>query len=176
MTDLSAALNSRPIKFQDKSIKSVASRVTNISDHIKTQMDVVEFKDYIMNYIMETDPNAYIYNLTENDLFNIHKLSREKTSTWEWNFGNSPKYDFVNEKKFAGGIVEINLNVKNGYIIESKIFGDFFGQDDIISLETALKGIKHNEEDIRIALSKFDLNKYLTNITIDNLIEVMFLR
>jgi lipoate---protein ligase len=176
MTDLSAALNSRPIKFQDKSIKSVASRVTNISDHIKTQMDVVEFKDYIMNYIMETDPNAYIYNLTENDLYNIHKLSREKTSTWEWNFGNSPKYDFVNEKKFAGGIVEINLNVKNGYIIESKIFGDFFGQDDIISLETALKGIKHNEEDIRIALSKFDLNKYLTNITIDNLIEVMFLR
>jgi lipoate---protein ligase len=174
MTDLSSALNAKPIKFQDKGIKSIASRVTNISDYLKTPMDVVEFKDFILNHIMETDASASIYNLTESDLFNIRKLAKEKTSTWEWNFGNSPKYDLINEKKFVGGVVEINLNVKNGYIVDSKIYGDFFGQDDIITLEAALKGVKHNEADIRFALSVFDISKYLTNITLDNLIELMF--
>jgi lipoate---protein ligase len=174
ITDLSAALNVRPIKFQDKSVKSVISRVTNISEHLKSPMEVEEFKDYIMNFIMQTNSEASIYNLTEEDLFNINKLAREKTSTWEWNFGNSPKYNLVNEKKYSGGIVEISLNVKNGIILNIKIYGDFFGQEDIRSIEDALIGIKHEENAIKEALENFDIGIYLTNITIDNLLELMF--
>lgn len=174
MSDLSAALNVRPIKFQDKSIKSVASRVTNISEHLENPMDVVEFKNYIMSYIMKTNPSASIYTLTQEDLQHINKIRNEKTSTWEWNFGNSPKYSLINEKKFPGGIVELNLNVKNGIINDIKLYGDFFGQEDIAIIETALRGIRHNEEDIRDALSGFDINQYLTNITLDNLLELMF--
>ena len=34
MTDLSAALKVNPLKFQDKAVKSVRSRVTNISEHL----------------------------------------------------------------------------------------------------------------------------------------------
>lgn len=172
--DLSAALNVRPIKFQDKSVKSVASRVTNISEHLESPMDVVEFKDYIMNHIMRTNSKAKVYNLTENDILNIKKLRAEKTSTWEWNFGSSPKYNLVNEKKFPGGIVEINLNVKNGNIQDIKIYGDFFGQEEISNLEDILIGVKHDDSSIRNVISQFDINKYLTNITLDNLISLMF--
>lgn len=174
MADLSAALNVRPIKFQDKSIKSVASRVTNISEHLESPMDVTEFKDYILNYIMKTTKDASLYNLSESDLYHINKLVEEKLSTWEWNFGSSPKYSLVKEKKFPGGIVEVNLEVKNGLITDAKIYGDFFGQEDINNLETALIGTRHNEEDIRRLLNNYDINSYLTNITIDNLIELMF--
>lgn len=174
ITDLTAALNVRPIKFQDKSIKSVAGRVTNIIEHMNIEMNVTEFKDYIMYFIMKTNPTASIYSLSETDIFNIKKLAEEKTSTWAWNFGNSPKYNFINERKFPGGIVEIDFNVKNGEIAGIKILGDFFGQEDISKIEDALIGIKHDEGTIRSALEEFDINAYLTNISLDNLIELMF--
>ena len=46
INDVSAALKVKPIKFEGKSVKSVKSRVTNISEHLKQPMTVLEFKDY----------------------------------------------------------------------------------------------------------------------------------
>ena len=45
MNDLSGALKPKDIKFSDKSVKSVASRVTNISEHLENKLSVLEFKD-----------------------------------------------------------------------------------------------------------------------------------
>lgn len=174
MTDLTAALKVRPLKFQDKSVKSVASRVTNISDHLKMPMDVLNFKDFLMDTIIESLHEGVRYELTENDLYHINKISKEKFSTWEWNYGSSPKYSFVSEKKFLGGTVEVNLNVNKGIIKDIKIFGDFFGEKEIKDIETALIGIKHSEECIISVLSNFNFENYMTNITAENLIEVMF--
>jgi lipoate-protein ligase A len=44
--DLSNALKVKPIKFEGKGIKSVKSRVTNISEHLKYDIDILEFKDF----------------------------------------------------------------------------------------------------------------------------------
>jgi lipoate-protein ligase A len=41
-------------------------------------------------------------------------------------------------------------------------------------LEDALTGIAHEEKAIRTALSRLELDKYLSNITADDLIEAMF--
>lgn len=174
MSDLSSALKVRPIKFQDKSVKSISSRVTNISDHLKSPMSVIEFKDFLIDSIISDSKNGNLYEITEKDLTHINKISEEKFSTWEWNYGNSPKYNFVNEKKFLGGTVEVNLNVEKGIIKNLKIFGDFFGEKDIKDLEDALVGIKHSEEHIKTILFEFPFDRYMTNITVENLIEVMF--
>lgn len=174
MSELSSALKVRPIKFQDKSVKSVSSRVTNISDHLKTPMTVVDFKNFLMSNILSESQEGKLYEINDNDLFYINKISKEKFSTWEWNYGSSPKYNFINEKKFLGGTVEINLNVEKGIIKDLKIFGDFFGEKDISDIENALLGVKHSEKHIKEVLSELQLEHYMTNITINNLIEVMF--
>lgn len=174
MKNLSEALNPRPIKFQGKGVQSVVSRITNIDKHLKSPMDVTEFKSFLMKFVMSSDENAALYELTNDDINNINKLMTEKYMTWEWNFGSSPKFNLTNEKKFDGGIVEVNLNVEKGYIKEIKFFGDFFGQKDIKEIEDALTGTKHSEDDVYKILSDFDINSYFSNITIDNLIELMF--
>lgn len=174
MSELSSALKVRQIKFQDKSIKSVSSRVTNISDHLKTPMTVMDFKNFIMSNILSEAQEGTLYEINDNDLFYINKISKEKFSTWEWNYGSSPKYNFINEKKFLGGTVEINLNVEKGIIKALKIFGDFFGEKDITDIENALLGVKHSEEHIKEVLAALPFELYMTNITIDNLIEVIF--
>jgi len=174
ITDLSAALKVRPVKFEDKGVKSVSKRVTNISEHLKEPITIEQFIDLIMNHIREQTGGSEMYEFTQEDIKKIEKLVREKYSTWEWNFGTSPDYKFKNEKKFAGGTVEVNLNVEKGIIKNVKICGDFFGKYDVSEVENLLKGVKHSEEEIKKVLSNIDINDYLANITVDNLIEVMF--
>ena len=174
ITDLSAALKVRPVKFEDKGVKSVSKRVTNISEHLKEPITIEQFIDLIMNHIREQTRGSEMYEFTQEDIEKIEKLVREKYSTWEWNFGTSPDYKFKNEKKFAGGTVEVNLNVEKGIIKDIKIYGDFFGKYDVSEVENLLKGVKHSEEEIRKVLSNIDMNDYFANITVDNLIEVMF--
>lgn len=174
ITDLSAALKVRPVKFEDKGVKSVSKRVTNISEHLKEPITIEQFIDLIMNHIREQTRGSEMYEFTQEDIEKIEKLVREKYSTWEWNFGTSPDYKFKNEKKFAGGTVEVNLNVEKGIIKDIKIYGDFFGKYDVSEVENLLKGVKHSEEEIRKVLSNIGMNDYFANITVDNLIEVMF--
>lgn len=174
ITDLSAALKVRPIKFEDKGVKSVSKRVTNISEHLKEPITIEQFIDLIMNHIREQTGGSEMYEFTQEDIKKIEKLVKEKYSTWEWNFGTSPDYSFKNEKKFTGGTVEVNLNVEKGIIKDIKIYGDFFGKYDVSEVENLLKGVKHSEEEVRKVLSNIDMNDYFANITVDNLIEVMF--
>ncbi len=174
MTDLSKALKVKPIKFEGKGVKSVVSRVTNISEHLKSPLNVMEFMDLIMNHIMNTGNGQDIYDFTADDIKRINSMKDEKYSTWDWNYGNSPKYSFSSTRKFPGGNVEFNLNVDRGIIKEIRLFGDYFGKCDVSEIEKALTGVKHSEEDIRIVLSKYNINNYFSNINIDDLIEGMF--
>lgn len=174
MSQLSAALKVNPLKFKDKAVKSTISRVTNISEYLKNPMEVEEFMNYLFDYIIKTDKNSEIYTLSVDDIKSIEKIKTEKTSTLEWNFGNSPKYSFVKEKKFSGGVLQINLNIKNGYIDKLKVYGDFFSQQDITELETKLEGNKFEELTIKGILKLINVDNYMKNITIANILELMF--
>ncbi len=174
MKDLSAALKAKPIKFSDKSVKSINSRVTNISEHLNKPFDVLQFKDAIFNYIISEKENAVIDTLHKEEIDFINNLVEEKYSTWDWNFGKSPQYNFMNEKKFPGGTLEVHIDTKSGIIQSIKIFGDFFGKEDVTHIEKALTGVKHNKEEIKKVLEKFEISSYFSNITLDDIVETMF--
>lgn len=173
MSELSLALKKKPLKFSDKGVKSISGRVTNISSHLKSPIDISEFIDMVMRHIMKTN-NEELYSLNAYDINKINLLAENKYKTWDWNFKGSPKYDFKNEKKFPGGIVELNIKVDKGIIKAVKIQGDFFGKYDAADIEKALIGVSHSESSIKEALSAFDIKDYFSNITLDNLIELFF--
>ena len=174
MTDLSAALKVDPSKFSDKAVKSVRSRVTNISEHLKEPMEIEEFIELIRLHVHEKYPDAATIQLSEEDHQKILHLVEEKYSTWEWNFGYSPKYNFRKQTKTTGGHVEVNLLVENGIINEVKIFGDYFGRLDTSDLETMLKGLPHNEDAIRKLIEEIDIGDYFTHIENEELIALFF--
>ncbi len=160
--DLTRALKPKELKFQGKGVKSVVSRVTNISEHLVESMDVIEFRDYIMKYLSDNDE---VTNFTPEEVEEIMVLRDEKYAQWSWNFGTSPKFSKTKEEKFKGGIVEVSLDVKKGLIKEIKIFGDFFSLLDVNDLEKALKETNYREEDVREKLNQLDFEKYMMNIT-----------
>lgn len=173
ITDLSAALKVKQSKFDGKGVKSVKSRVTNISEHLKQPLEILEFKDMIMEHITSTYDNCELYNFTQNDLNIINRMVESKYSTWEWNYGSSPKYSYFNEKRFAGGNLEANLDVANGIIKAAKLQGDFFGKCNVSDIENALIGTRHTSEDIKRVLLNFDISSYFMAISIENLVEVL---
>ncbi|HOQ49218.1 MAG TPA: biotin/lipoate A/B protein ligase family protein, partial [Candidatus Kapabacteria bacterium] len=91
MSDLSQALNVKDVKY---TVKSVRSRVTNVSEHLQTPLTVLEFINLVFNHILEMYEDAKIYEITEEDIKKINELVEKKYSTWEWNFGYSPEYNF----------------------------------------------------------------------------------
>lgn len=169
--DLSDALKVRAIKFEGKAVKSVKSRVTNISEHLKEPMTIIEFKDYLMDFIAKQDADNKPYTISEEDIAGIEKLVEEKYSTWDWNFGNSPKFAFHNELKCAGGIIEFNLNVNKGIITEIKFFGDFFGKEEVSFVEEKLTGVRHSAEAIEEVLNSININDYFLNTPVDVLVK-----
>lgn len=174
LTDLSAALKPKDIKFENKAVKSVASRVTNIKEHLPKPMTVLEFRDYLQSYFMKTNHIEAPYVMSESEIQAIQKLVDEKYTTWEWIYGSSPKYSFDNIKRFAGGTVELNMEVDKGVIKAIRIYGDFFGEKDVHELEEALTGVKHSEEEIKKALAEFEIGKYIANVTLEDLLSCMF--
>lgn len=173
LTDLSQALRPKSHKFEDKSVKSVESRVTNISRHLPVPMSVLEFRDYLAEYVMKANNISNTYEFSKEDLESINKSAAERYSTWEWNFGSSPEYSFCSEKRFAGGTVEIRLEAEKGIIRDIRIYGDFFGEGDIKDIENALKGVRHSDDSIRSALKPYEISKYFANITLDDIMSVL---
>jgi len=174
MADLSGALNVDPDKFTDKAVKSVRSRVTNICEHLQSPMTVLEFRDHIMNHIVETTANSKLYSFTEEDIRSISRLRDEKYITWEWNFGYSPKYNFRKAVKTNGGKLEVALEVVNGIIEKARFYGDYFNKLDPSEIESALEGSLHSESAVADRLNRFDITQYFLNVTREELAKALF--
>ena len=174
MTDMSNALKVNPLKFEDKAVKSVCKRVTNISEHLKSPMTVLQFADLIMKHIMETRENCQLYEFTDEDLVAINKLRDEKYSTWEWNFGHSPKYSFSKMIRATGGNIEMHLQTEKGIISAVKIYGDFFAKRDVSDFEKLLIGVRHEKDAVANLLAKVNPEDYFMGITGEDILKVMF--
>ncbi len=174
MSDLSKALKVNPLKFKDKSVQSIRSRVTNISEHLKEEMDILSFSRLIMGHIMEKYPQARLYEYNLKDITAINTLKTDKYSRWDWNFGYSPKYQFQKLVRTKGGNLDIHINAQKGIIENIKIYGDFFHRYDIDIVEESLIGIRHDPDEIRKCLSELEINDYFKDIKVDELIMAMF--
>ena len=175
MADLSRVLNVDPLKFRDKAVKSVRSRVTNISEHLKEPMDVMMFADLIQEHIITMYPDAKAYDLSADDHQKINELVRTKYGTWEWNFGYSPIYNFKKVLRTEkSGTIEFDLDVKNGTILHCKIFGDYFSKFDTEEIEEALTGTAHEESAMRAVLERFNLNDYFANLSVEEFLKGTF--
>jgi lipoate-protein ligase A len=173
MTDLTGALRVDPEKYRDKAVKSVRSRVTNISSHLKTPMEVTEFIEALMGFVSggtSLDDMA----LTDAESETIEKMADKRYRAWDWNFGSSPAYNFSKRTRTEGGLLDVNLYVKKGRILTARLFGDYFGVRDVNSLEERLLGSRHERGELEARLAGVDLDEYLHGVTLPVLLDCLF--
>jgi len=174
LSNLSKALKVDPSKFQDKAIKSVRSRVTNISEHLSQPLDVLGFEKLIHGHIADKFDDFKVIEFSHEDVEKIEKMVEQKYNTWNWNYGYSPKYNFKRNIKTDGGHIEFNFDVKQGIIDKAKIYGDYFSLKDTSEIEALLTGKQHDRENIKQALAKIDIGLYFKNTTIEEFVDGMF--
>jgi len=174
MDDLSNALKVKAGKFEDRAVKSVPSKVTNISEHLVHKIEVEDFQKLLFDSILDSMEGAIKYKYNKEDLKEITKLKKDKFSSWEWNFGYSPKYQFTKALRFGDGELVLHMNVEKGIIQEVSIKGDFLGTKDIHALEEALVGTIHDPATIRMRLSGIKVEEYIAGLENEKLLSGMF--
>ncbi|WP_284139644.1 lipoate--protein ligase [Virgibacillus sp. LDC-1] len=171
-----AALNVNKAKIESKGIKSIRSRVTNISEFLDEKITMDEFKALILRSIFDVADVADVprYELTENDWENVRQIAEERYRNWDWNYGKSPTFNIQESHKFDAGLVDVRLDVSKGKIKNCKIYGDFFGVGDVRVIEEKLQGVRHERKAIEEALEGIDIPHYLGRITKEQFIQLIY--
>jgi len=171
---LGAALSTERDKFTDRAVKSVPSTVANVRDFLAEPMDMEQFQERILNHVLRLNEQNRIYKFSKTDIKEISSLRELKFSTWEWNFGYSPRYQYSKSISFGGGRIDIHMNVEKGVIRELKLQGDFTSRKEIQSLEKMFSGTIHDPETMRIQLSEIKVSDYIVGLENEELLSGMF--
>ncbi len=169
---VAGALNADPSKFQSKSSKSVRSRIGNIRPALKEDMDMPAFWAYLKGELAQNEfvPGA----LTEAELAAVRALQESRYSSWEWNYGHSPRYDYQGKKRWEGGLLEVLLGVEKGHITRADFRGDFLCRDNLEALCEALVGCPLRREDVAAVLAGFPLADLFGGISEAEILDTFF--
>ncbi|MCY8230470.1 lipoate--protein ligase [Priestia endophytica] len=169
-----SALKVKKDKIESKGIKSIRSRVANISEFLEQKLTTEEFKQLILNYIFDGEENIQRYELTEEDWKKINEISKGRYQNWDWNYGKSPKFNLQHSNRFPVGQIDVRLEVKKGQVEQCKIFGDFFGVGNVEEIEEKLTGIRYERQEVAKALDDVDIKHYFGNVTKEEFIDLVY--
>lgn len=103
--------------FESKAVKSVRSEVANIKDFIADRtMSIDDFKKAILRRLFPDGLEER--RLTGAERKKISEIVKTKYSTWEWNYGASPKFTFRRKGFLNGKKISVELKVEKGVIRE----------------------------------------------------------
>lgn len=171
--DMVKALNVAPDKFISKGVKSIRSRVTNIKEHLPNSTDIYDFWDSLQYYLSNKGQDKEII-LSEEEKAQIEFEAINRFGTWDWIYGESPEFNLNNQKRFAGGKLEIKMNVENGHIKDVRFIGDYLGLKDVKNIEDRLINVRFSQTDIDVILNDYDLKIYFGSITKEEILSLMF--
>ncbi|WP_042356533.1 lipoate--protein ligase [Bacillus rubiinfantis] len=174
MENVASALKVKKEKIESKGIKSVRSRVANISEFLQKPMSIEEFRTFLLKNIFAEQDVIPEYVLTEEDWDKIQQLSKERYQNWDWNYGKSPKFNLQRSHRFPVGSIDIRLEVNKGIIENCKIYGDFFGVGDVSDIEIKLRGVRYEKSEIEKVLANVDASYYFGNVTKEELINLIY--
>ncbi|NLO60432.1 MAG: lipoate--protein ligase [Spirochaetales bacterium] len=133
-------------KLQSKGIKSVASRVANISsfNHEVTH-------ERLCDSIVETFFAKYGVRCEIEEL-TFERLSAEKEleatykqyADWKWRFGLTPEFSHIVKHRFAWGGISLHLDVKDGVIKKGYVFSDALDVAFIEQMQPLFAGHLYN--------------------------------
>ncbi len=169
-----SALKVKKDKIESKGIKSIRSRVANISEYLNEKITIQQFRELLLHHIFGEIEEIPTYDLTEEDWNKIYEISKKRYQNWDWNYGKSPKFNYQHSHRFPVGQIDIRLEVQKGVIENCKIYGDFFGVGDVEEVEALLIGTRYEKEGLERALENIDIKKYFGQIEKSDFINLIY--
>lgn len=174
LSQVKDALHVKENKLISKGVKSVRSRVANISEFLPEPMDIDTFRAHIKQTIFdEYRGDVRQYDLTETDWTSVNQLVNERYRCWEWNYGASPEFNLQKTNRFAGGEIDVRMNVQKGVIQQVQFYGDYFGEKDSKELADRLIGKRFAPDEIQFALQNVQIADYFGGVSQEEFIQFL---
>lgn len=172
---LNHLLKVNPLKFKDRGVRSIRSRVTNISEYLSSPISISDFADNVIHEFGLTYPNSNKFTFSDEDIAAIENLKTDKFESWEWNFGYSPNYKFEKICNYPSGkILEIEMQIEKGVITEIDISGNCIKTEDFNLFLETIKGSNHINSLIYNKLNDINLDLYFNKISSKELYQLFF--
>lgn len=173
LDDVVEALNVKIDKIESKGIKSIRSRVGNISEYLTEKMSIFDFRQKLIESIFGTSENYPVLNLRESQWKEVYDLANSKYRNWDWNYGRSPEFNIQKVNRFDFGQIDARIDVKDGVIQNIKIYGDFLAHGDTIEIESKLINKKYKEDEMLEALLDLDIKHHLGEISKEDFVKFL---
>jgi lipoate-protein ligase A len=102
--------------------------------------------------------------LTAEQIAKIKQSRAQQFASWDWNYGESPKFTFNNHQKFDGGSVDLQVNVEKGLITDLNFIGDFLGVRDWRDIKLDFIGLPFEPAAVFRVLDKNKEGQYFGGI------------
>ncbi len=143
-------------KLKSKGIRSVASRVANLTEFAPELTH-----DSLCDAIVKTFFTTYGQTAEIEDL-SIERLSKIETlykkyqsyADWKWRFGSTPQFAHPIKGRFSWGGITLDFDVQNGSIESLTIFSDALSVEFIEFLQSVLPGTPYALEAITNVLKQ----------------------
>ena len=175
LDDVMAALRPRPGKVESKGVKSIRSRVANISEFLSAPVTVDDLRERLLERIFGTRDQAKIPSLVldDADRRGIDGLHAHKYGTAKWNYGENPRSNVQRAKRFPIGEIDVRLDVQENSIAGIRIFGDFMGRSEVAEIEARLLGLPFERAPIVAALGGVDFTQYFGEVDRDGVLALL---
>ncbi len=175
LDDVTNALRPKPGKVESKGVKSIRSRVANISEFLREPITVGELRDRILERIFGTRDRALVPSLAIEpaDWQAARNLVARRYGSWSWNYGENPPSNVQRVKRFPAGEIDLRIDVHGGTITAVKFFGDFMGRAEVAELEARLEGIAYERAAIDTSLADVDIRQYFGDIAPEDVMALL---
>lgn len=143
-------------KLAAAGITSVRSRVANLREYLPFD-GIDSFRSALHAILAGGDGEIA---LSEAQKAGIEQDAAARFRTWQWNFGRSPRADFLLVRRFPCGTVEASFSLPHGRISGLHFGGDFLGNLPASALASLLEGCPYTESALLAALSAADVPSY----------------
>ncbi len=153
---MARALTPPPDKLVSKGIASVRSRTVNLKETAEGfgETSADEFFYQTCEYFRRVCAASGTAQDQEDAAL---ALMEKKYLTWEWNYGQDPKGNLENDRRFPIGRVELAMSVYHGRIQACRFTGDYLTDFDLQRIGSRLCGAAFDEAQIETVLNEFDI-------------------
>ena len=168
IASLTEALSVPGSKMDAAGISSVRSRVANLRDYLPQFSRIEEMQEALERRLSRDYNDAQVI-LTGEQEAEIREICRTKFSTWEWNYGLSPKAGFSRASRLPCGTVEVRCSIVRGKVRGLSFGGDFIGSLPAEGLAAALEGCRFDRSALLESLRSLGVSRYFDGVTPEQL-------
>ncbi len=155
LEDLKKILHAPQRGIQSRAIKSVRSKVANISDLLSQPWNIDDFQNYLLENIFSSENGIPLYSFNANQWKEIRRLAEEKYRKWDWIFGESPIFTFRNKIRYKNKTLTAEMEIKKGMISRIEIKSSSLSVEYLTQKSESLLECRYDPEILQRRLVTF---------------------